>query len=245
MGRLGETVRTVLRRAAAALRRNRLDDDLRDEVELHIELRRQALVDDGMDPRDAEYRGAADVRERRGNQRGDSGHVGISVGRNARAGPPLRRPSAPPLAHVHGGVGAVARDRHRCRGRCVQPRRCGAASQAAGEVPGRARRPAMVFRAQTAVRELVRARLQHRHAVHRARRSPSRPSRPCARKPPRTPTSSGSHSSPGSTCRATAARRLPAPSSSRATTSTCSACLRRPAGPWSRPTIVRARLPSR
>ena len=49
MERLGVTVRTGLRRAAAALRRNRLDDDLRDEVELHIELRRQALVDDDVD----------------------------------------------------------------------------------------------------------------------------------------------------------------------------------------------------
>jgi predicted permease len=43
------------RRLLARLRRDRLDDDLRDEVELHIELRRRALEDEGMDPREAEY----------------------------------------------------------------------------------------------------------------------------------------------------------------------------------------------
>ena len=56
MERLGKSVRMVLRRAVARLRRDRLDDDLRDEVELHIELRRQQLVADGIDPREAEYR---------------------------------------------------------------------------------------------------------------------------------------------------------------------------------------------
>jgi predicted permease len=35
------------------LRRSRLDDELRDEVALHLELRRQALIDEGMDPREA------------------------------------------------------------------------------------------------------------------------------------------------------------------------------------------------
>jgi predicted permease len=44
-----------LRRLAAWLRRSRLDDQLRDEVELHIELRRQQLIADGMHPREAEY----------------------------------------------------------------------------------------------------------------------------------------------------------------------------------------------
>ena len=55
MERLGVKVKTILRRAAARLRRDRLDDDLRDEVALHIELRRRALEDGGMDRRDAEY----------------------------------------------------------------------------------------------------------------------------------------------------------------------------------------------
>ncbi len=53
----------LLRRAAARFRRGRLDDDLRSEIELHIELRRQALVDKGADPRDAEY----DARRMFGN----------------------------------------------------------------------------------------------------------------------------------------------------------------------------------
>jgi predicted permease len=46
---------SLWRRVLARLRRDRLDDNLRDEVELHIELRRQALVDQGMDPRDATH----------------------------------------------------------------------------------------------------------------------------------------------------------------------------------------------
>ena len=43
-----------IRRVAALLRRRRLDDELRDEIQLHLELRKQALVDEGMDPGEAE-----------------------------------------------------------------------------------------------------------------------------------------------------------------------------------------------
>ena len=46
---------TFWRRLIALTRRRHLDSDLRDEIESHIELRRQALVDEGMDPRDAAY----------------------------------------------------------------------------------------------------------------------------------------------------------------------------------------------
>ena len=31
------------------------DDELADEMRMHLELRRQALIDGGMDPREAEY----------------------------------------------------------------------------------------------------------------------------------------------------------------------------------------------
>ena len=44
-----------LRRLTAYLSRRRLDDELADEIRLHIELRRQALIDDGLDPREAAY----------------------------------------------------------------------------------------------------------------------------------------------------------------------------------------------
>jgi predicted permease len=44
-----------MRRLASFVRRRRLDDDLADEIRLHIELRREALVDAGMDPREAAY----------------------------------------------------------------------------------------------------------------------------------------------------------------------------------------------
>jgi hypothetical protein len=47
------------RRLAARLRRDRLDDELAREIAQHIALRRQALIDNGMDPR------AADIEARR------------------------------------------------------------------------------------------------------------------------------------------------------------------------------------
>ncbi len=53
MVRLGDRVRTMVRRLVLWLRRGRLDDELRDEVALHIDLRRRGLIDAGMDPREA------------------------------------------------------------------------------------------------------------------------------------------------------------------------------------------------
>ncbi|HET7221122.1 MAG TPA: ABC transporter permease, partial [Vicinamibacterales bacterium] len=44
-----------LRRLTAYLFRRHLDEELADEIQLHIELRRQALIDDGLDPRQAEF----------------------------------------------------------------------------------------------------------------------------------------------------------------------------------------------
>jgi macrolide transport system ATP-binding/permease protein len=44
-----------LRRVRCRLRRDRLDDELRDEIAQHIEERRRQLIADGMDPRDAAY----------------------------------------------------------------------------------------------------------------------------------------------------------------------------------------------
>lgn len=43
------------RRTLAWLRRSRHDDELRIEIAQHIELRRQQLINDGMDPREAAY----------------------------------------------------------------------------------------------------------------------------------------------------------------------------------------------
>jgi predicted permease len=48
-------MRAWLRRLSAYIFRRHLDDDLADEIQLHIELRRQALIDDGLDPREADY----------------------------------------------------------------------------------------------------------------------------------------------------------------------------------------------
>jgi hypothetical protein len=50
---LGDRVLTALRRVVLWRRRRRLDDELRDEVALHLELRRQALIETGMDPGEA------------------------------------------------------------------------------------------------------------------------------------------------------------------------------------------------
>ena len=45
---------TLFRRVFAWFRRNRLDDDVAEEIRLHIELRRQPLINDGMTPADAD-----------------------------------------------------------------------------------------------------------------------------------------------------------------------------------------------
>jgi predicted permease len=45
----------LLRRVARLFGRERLDAQLQEEMRLHIELRARALVDEGMDPREAEY----------------------------------------------------------------------------------------------------------------------------------------------------------------------------------------------
>jgi predicted permease len=59
MGRIRHVAATI----AALIRRRRLDDELAEEIALHVELRRQALVDEGMDPRAA----AREARRRFGN----------------------------------------------------------------------------------------------------------------------------------------------------------------------------------
>src|SRR6476620_85499 len=69
MARLGVSLQMFGRRPLLMVRRGRLDDELRDEVRLHMDLRRQSLVDAGMDPRDAElearrmFGNAAAIRE--------------------------------------------------------------------------------------------------------------------------------------------------------------------------------------
>ncbi|HJR60076.1 MAG TPA: ABC transporter permease [Vicinamibacterales bacterium] len=45
----------LLRRLAGLIRRDRLDHELRDEMAHHMEMRRQQLVDDGMDPLEAAF----------------------------------------------------------------------------------------------------------------------------------------------------------------------------------------------
>jgi predicted permease len=51
----GRALKASLSRLATALRRNRLDDDLREEIEAHIAWRTAQLVAQGMDPRDAAF----------------------------------------------------------------------------------------------------------------------------------------------------------------------------------------------
>jgi predicted permease len=53
----------LLRRLIALIKRDRLDDDLKDEIALHLELRRQALIDAGMRPEAA----GAEARRQFGN----------------------------------------------------------------------------------------------------------------------------------------------------------------------------------
>jgi predicted permease len=54
---------SLIRRLASQFRRERLDEQLREEIDLHIELRERALVGEGMSPRDAAY----EARRRFGN----------------------------------------------------------------------------------------------------------------------------------------------------------------------------------
>ena len=46
----------LYRRVLAWWQRDRLDDELAEEIRLHLELRRQALIDDGVEPREADAR---------------------------------------------------------------------------------------------------------------------------------------------------------------------------------------------
>ena len=54
MDTLGERAAAWGRRIRSLFSR-RFDDELADEMRMHLELRRQTLIDGGMDPRDAEY----------------------------------------------------------------------------------------------------------------------------------------------------------------------------------------------
>jgi hypothetical protein len=54
MGTLGERATAWVRQIRSFFSRQ-FDDELADEMRMHQELRRQALIDGGMDPREAEY----------------------------------------------------------------------------------------------------------------------------------------------------------------------------------------------
>ena len=66
----------ALRRLLSYVHRDRLDDQLAEEIQLHLELRRQALIDDGVSPADAErearrqFGNVAAIRERMRDQWG-------------------------------------------------------------------------------------------------------------------------------------------------------------------------------
>ena len=68
----------ALRRVLAYFRRNRLDDDLAEEIRLHLELRKQALIDSGVAPADADrearrqFGNVTAIRERTRDQWGGS-----------------------------------------------------------------------------------------------------------------------------------------------------------------------------
>jgi hypothetical protein len=47
------SIQHTLARLKALVRRNRLDSELAEEIALHVELRQQALIADGMGPREA------------------------------------------------------------------------------------------------------------------------------------------------------------------------------------------------
>ena len=49
-----DRIRLLIRRVAAMFRRSRLDEELQEEIQLHIELRRRALLQEGIEPRNAD-----------------------------------------------------------------------------------------------------------------------------------------------------------------------------------------------
>ena len=69
---------SALRRLRAFFRRDRLDDDLAEEIRLRLELRTQSLVDDGMAPEQAArearrpFGNVTSLRERVHDHRGGS-----------------------------------------------------------------------------------------------------------------------------------------------------------------------------
>ena len=131
---------SLLRHLEAWLRRSRLDDELREELEQHVAWKTDSLVADGVPET---RRGGA---RRRGRQRhapagGLAVALGLPLARQPRPGPALWLPPDAAGARVHRRRGAVARDRDRRERRRLQPRRCGALPQAAGARPRRADRP--------------------------------------------------------------------------------------------------------
>ena len=105
-----------MKRARAWLRRSKLDDDLREEIEAHIALRRQSLIDEGMDPRDAAFEArrifgnVTAIREE--TREMWSAHGIDSIGQDVRYGlRMLRRSPAFALAAIGSlalGIGASA-----------------------------------------------------------------------------------------------------------------------------------------
>ncbi|HUR21044.1 MAG TPA: ABC transporter permease [Vicinamibacterales bacterium] len=69
---------TLLRRIAAFFRRDRLDETVAEEIELHLDLRRQSLIDSGMTPEEAErdarlqFGNVTGIRERTRDEWGGS-----------------------------------------------------------------------------------------------------------------------------------------------------------------------------
>ncbi len=45
----------LVRRVVSCFRRDRLDDELAEEIRLHLDLRRRARIENGMSPADADY----------------------------------------------------------------------------------------------------------------------------------------------------------------------------------------------
>ena len=111
------------RRAAARLTRNRLDDEMQEEIRDHLERRRQQLIADGIDPGGRGRRGAARLRQRRERPRAAARRLGLPVARQPAAGrrATARDPAARP--GIHRGRGPVAVARHRRSGGRLQRRR--------------------------------------------------------------------------------------------------------------------------
>ena len=131
---------TRFRLRARATVSARHDRELRDELDLHLQLLEEEYTAQGMPPELARQRARRDFGNATRFQESESRPVLVPAPRGFRPGPALRGARDAAQRGVHVGRGAVAGRRHRRRHRDLCRRRRLHASRPAGSRPGTAGR---------------------------------------------------------------------------------------------------------